>query len=163
MIEQSNPIRHRCCFTGHRPEKLPHISEITAIELLTTAIWQAYHNGIYVFITGMSRGVDIWAGECVVKLKADHPEVKLVCALPFPEFDRTWATHWQSRYRVLLEHSDYTKIVSPSYSKECFFLRNKWMVNHAQHVIALYTGEEGGTRNTLLYAKQQNRSIYNVL
>ena len=34
--------------------------------------------------------------------------------------------------------------------------RNEWMVNHSGRVIAVYTGESGGTRNTIAYAKQQH-------
>ncbi len=34
--------------------------------------------------------------------------------------------------------------------------RNEWMVDHSGRVIAVYTGERGGTRNTIAYAKQQH-------
>ena len=52
--------------------------------------------------------------------------------------------------------ADYVKFVSPSYSPACFQIRNEYMVNHSNRVIAVYNGEAGGTRNTLNYAKKKS-------
>lgn len=57
---------HRCCFTGHRPEKLS-LSEAEVKPLLEKAIDTAIENGFTTFITGMAPGVDIWAAEIVLK------------------------------------------------------------------------------------------------
>lgn len=48
---------HRCCFTGHRPEKLqrPENEIFTELE---REIRHAILDGLNVFITGMARGVD---------------------------------------------------------------------------------------------------------
>ena len=48
---------HRCCFTGHRPEKLDH-SESVVKEALEKEILKAISDGLNVFITGMARCVD---------------------------------------------------------------------------------------------------------
>jgi len=48
---------HRCCFTGHRPEKLTRSEEAIKADL-EKAIRQAIAEGFDVFITGMARGVD---------------------------------------------------------------------------------------------------------
>ena len=48
---------HRCCFTGHRPEKLTTPEWLVKRELKKT-IRQAIADGLDVFITGMARGVD---------------------------------------------------------------------------------------------------------
>ena len=53
---------HRCCFTGHRPEKLKR-AETVIKKGLEEAILKAIHDGYTTFITGMARGVDIWAGQ----------------------------------------------------------------------------------------------------
>lgn len=59
---------HRVCFTGHRPEKLTR-SEETIRKDLEIQICQAVADGLNVFITGMARGVDIWAAQIVLKLR----------------------------------------------------------------------------------------------
>lgn len=52
---------HRCCFAGHRPEKL-YLSERQVKAALAKEIWSAYQTGFRTFLTGMARSVDIWAG-----------------------------------------------------------------------------------------------------
>ena len=44
---------HRCCFTGHRPEKLARSEEAIKADL-EKAIRQAIAEGLDVFITGMA-------------------------------------------------------------------------------------------------------------
>ena len=57
MPSESEMRPHRCCFTGHRPEKL-YRSEIAIRADLDQAIRKAITDGFTVFITGMARGVD---------------------------------------------------------------------------------------------------------
>lgn len=59
MTEEEKRER-RCCFTGHRPEKINSSNEIIK-SALEKEIHQAISDGFTVFISGMSRGVDIWA------------------------------------------------------------------------------------------------------
>lgn len=58
--------QHRCCFTGHRPEKLG-VSEARAKALLKSAIQQAISDGYVTFISGMAREIDLWAAEIVIE------------------------------------------------------------------------------------------------
>lgn len=67
MAEQEKR-RRRCCFTGHRPEKLS-IPESEVKAALQKEIHLAIADGITIFITGMPPGVDIWAAEIVLELR----------------------------------------------------------------------------------------------
>lgn len=78
--------RHRVCFTGHRPEKLTR-SEETIRKDLEIQICQAVADGLNVFITGMARGVDIWAAQIVLKLRGAGYPIKLMCACPYVGFE----------------------------------------------------------------------------
>lgn len=60
--------RYRCCFTGHRPEKLG-VTEEKIKMLLSSAVDDAIERGISTFITGMARGFDLWAAEVVLQKK----------------------------------------------------------------------------------------------
>ena len=55
MTESEKRI-YRCCFTGHRPEKLS-ISEREVKTALQKEIRLAIADGINVFITGMAPGM----------------------------------------------------------------------------------------------------------
>lgn len=58
METEAEKRKHRCCFTGHRPEKLK-VPESVVISELEKEIRQAIADGFSVFISGMARGVDI--------------------------------------------------------------------------------------------------------
>ena len=56
-ITEKEKRLHRCCFTGHRPEKLNRPE--SAIKLaLKKEICRALENNFTVYISGMARGVD---------------------------------------------------------------------------------------------------------
>lgn len=143
--------RHRVCFTGHRPEKLTR-SEVAIRKDLEIQICQAVADGLNVFITGMARGVDIWAAQIVLMLHDEGYDVKLMCACPYDGFECGWSQEWQKQYREILTAADFVKYVCGGYSRSCFQIRNEWMVNHSARVIAVFNGEKSGTKNTIDYA-----------
>ena len=161
MTEQEKR-QHRCCFTGHRPEKL-NVSESFVKEGLEKEIRQAIADGMNVFITGMARGTDIWAALIVLKLREENPDIKLMCACPHPDFEKRWSADWQDKYNFILESSDHTVMVSNTYSRSCYQVRNEWMVNHSRRVIAVFNGEKSGTKNTVDYAIRHGVEVRNVL
>lgn len=160
-MENEKRLR-RCCFTGHRPEKL-NISEKEVKLRLYDAILSAVENGFTTFISGMARGVDLWAAEIVLSIKKENPSVKLICASPFKGFEKHWAAAEKELYHTVLKHSDLVKYVSPHYSPFCFQVRNQYMVDNSSLLIAAYSGESGGTRNTVKYAAKQNMKIINII
>lgn len=150
MTEAEKRI-HRVCFTGHRPEKLTR-SDYAIKADLEKQILQAIDDGLNVFITGMARGVDIWAAQIVLELRDKGANVKLICACPYDGFEITWSQKWRGQYKNILETADFVKYVCDGYSRACFQIRNEWMVNHAARVIAVFNGEKSGTKNTIDYA-----------
>ena len=70
MATESELRQHRACFTGHRPHKL-HQPESVVIAALEEKIREAIDDGFVTFISGMAWGVDIWAAEIVLSLKAE--------------------------------------------------------------------------------------------
>lgn len=154
--------KQRVCFTGHRPEKL-NISERKVKELLKTAIIDAINSGYITFISGMARGVDIWSAEIVLELKKKYPDIYLICAVPYNGFEKRWDTADQERYNNILERADYIKYVCEHYFKQCFKIRNVYMVNHSNRVISAYNGTKGGTKNTIDYATRNGKEIINIL
>lgn len=155
MANKSELRLHRCCFTGHRPEKLNR-SEDEIKKDLEVAILQAIDDGFVTFIIGMARGVDIWAGEIVLQLRKNNPNLHLIAASPYEGLESRWSADWQRRYKFILDQADYIRFVCKGYSKACFQIRNEWMVNRSTRVITVYNGEPGGTQNTIEYAHQSN-------
>lgn len=152
---------HRCCFTGHRPEKL-YRSEKDICGDLENEIRKALSDGLNVFITGMARGVDIDAGEIVLNLRSEGFPVRLICAIPYPGFERSWSYEWQQRYNAVLSEADLVRYICPAYNRGCFQKRNEWMVNHSSMVIAVFNGQASGTKNTIDYAHRNGVPVIQI-
>jgi len=84
------------------------------------------------------------------------PGLHLICALPFPGFGDRWSSQWSDVYNEIIRQADLVKSISPSFSYASYQKRNEWMVDHSGRVIAVYNGCSGGTRNTMIYAQQNN-------
>ena len=152
---------HRCCFAGHRPEKLQRKEKEIHIDL-ENEIRQAIQDGINVFITGMARGIDIYAAEIVLQFKAKGYPVRLNCASPYPGFEDNWSTFWKNRYKAVIDKADLVRYTSPRYSKNCFQIRNRWLVDHSARVIAVFNGQPSGTKNTIDYALHQGVPVVQI-
>lgn len=161
MLTEFELRSHRCCFTGHRPEKLT-MPEKKIKAALEAQIKAAIEDGYQTFISGMSRGVDLWAAEIVLRFRDRGVPVRLICAVPYPGFETRWNAGWQKTYQRILTSADLVRFICPQYTPDCFQRRNRWMVDHSSRIIAAYNGTPGGTRNTLKYAASQGLSIIRI-
>lgn len=153
VIMEKEKRMHRCCFTGHHPEKLS-VSECEVKVALQKEIQLATVDGINVSITGMAPVVDIWATEAVLELREkEYPFLKLIVASPHPGFESRWSLDWKKRYAGIMAKADFIKEVCPCYSRGCYQIRNEWMVNHSAKAIAIWNGSPSETKNTLEYEK----------
>jgi uncharacterized phage-like protein YoqJ len=126
---------------------------------LENEILAAVQDGYSSFITGMACGTDIWAGNIVLRLKDRFPDLKLIAAVPFPEVAACWPDEWKQKYHLLLSRADWVQTICPEYCAEAYRLRNRWMVDHASRIIAVYDGKPGGTENTIRYARQAGITV----
>ena len=152
MTEQEKR-KYRCCFTGHRPEKLTKPENVVKADL-EREIRKAIADGLNVFISGMARGVDLWAADIVLRLRDGGEPIKLICASPFEGFERSWNSDSQQLYADIMRRADLVCFICSGYSRSCFQIRNEWMVDHAARVIAVFNGERSGTKNTIDYANR---------
>lgn len=152
---------HRCCFTGHRPEKLLRSGNEIRTDL-EREIRKAIADGFTVFITGMARGVDLDAGEIVLHLRTEGFPIRLICASPYPGFEHSWSEECQRRYNSILNKADLVRYICPRYIRGCFQKRNEWMVNHSARVIAVFNGQPSGTKNTIEYAYKQRVPVIQI-
>lgn len=149
-----------CAFTGPRPEKIN--DDIDDLKIaLEIAVLDAIEQGYKYFITGMSRGFDLMAAQCVLKLQAKH-DIFLIAAIPFLTQDDAWCIEDKLDYINILCKSRYTFCTSDNFHKGAYFERNRFMVDHCSKVITYYNNSKGGTKYTLDYAKKHGRNIVNI-
>jgi uncharacterized phage-like protein YoqJ len=117
------------------------MSEGKVKSALLKEIMKAVDDGFNVFISGMARGVDMWAAEIVLELKEKYPDIKLIAAVPFEGFELKWSRDNQRQYQELLSQADLVKYICPKFSYSSYQIRNEWMVDHSARVIAVFNGE----------------------
>ena len=137
---------HTCCVTGHR--------DISASKVLyvQNSIYQEVDQAIYRgdthFISGFASGVDLIFAGAVVDLKSNYP-ITLEAAIPYPGRLNTPDMTFQR----LIQECDMVKVHTAQYSKGCFMVRNRYMVDCSRLVIAVHDGRKtGGTAATIRYA-----------
>lgn len=161
-MNQEELRKHRCCFTGHRPNKMD-MTEKEIKPLLEKAIDDAVAEGYVTFITGMAQGTDIWAAEIVLDRKLTNKDIHLICALPHPGFECRRSSTEKERFNNIIANADLVKMINEHYFKSCYQIRNEWMVDRSNLVIAVFNGSKSGTKNTIDYAKRKGVRVENVL
>ena len=157
-----------CCFTGHRPAKLPwgeNESDPRCLRLkerLREVIERAAEDGYTHFICGMAEGCDLYCAEAVLALRERRGGVTLEAAIPCPTQPDSWSAAQRERYRRIIERCDYETMVQERYSRDCMQRRNRYMVDRSSLLIAVYDGLPGGTRYTIEYALRRGVSIIDV-
>ena len=155
-----------CAFTGHRPSKLPWRynetdSRCVALKMvLTEQITALIEAGVTRFLSGMAEGTDIFCSEIVLALREKNPKIKLHCILPCTAQAEKWSVSSQELYRSILGRADSVVYVSRDYHKKCMLDRNRFLVEHAAALLAVYNGEQrGGTAATIRYDQKMSREI----
>ncbi len=157
-----------CSFTGHRPEKLPwglHEDDPRCLALkrrLRDAVESAYQEGYRHFLVGMAQGCDLYACECVLALRGRCADVSVEAVIPCPSQADRWSAAQRARWKRLVEQCDYETLVSAHYTPDCMQRRNRYLVDHASLLIAMYDGSPGGTRYTVEYALRRGVDIVDL-
>ena len=154
-----------CCFTGHRPEKLPWGSNegdprcVALKERLRDMLEEAYQAGYRHFISGMARGTDLYFCEAALALRDERPGITVEAAIPCEEQAARWPEEERQRYFNLIGRCDLETMVQHHYDRGCMLRRNRYMVDRSSRLIAVYDGMLGGTMYTLTYAMKQGLEV----
>lgn len=147
----------KIAFTGHRPDKLGGYAKNSPMSLLVKAklaeavgtLAGGKLTDVECF-TGMAIGVDQWAAQVCVALG-----IKFKAILPFEGQSATWPQDAQREYVRLLQLAEEIITLSPPpYTAKKMQIRNEWMVDRCDHLIAVWDGSTGGTSNCVAYAKR---------
>lgn len=142
--------------TGHRPDKLGGYSKEVGLKLKQLAIENL--EGVTKVVSGMALGWDTALALAALELK-----IPLVAAVPFLGQERMWPQASKLVYKNILEQAnEIIYVCEGGYAPWKMQVRNEWMVNHCEAVLALWDGSEGGTGNCIKYAKKVDKHIINL-
>jgi uncharacterized phage-like protein YoqJ len=161
-----------CAITGHRPTrfKFKYNEKNTGCKRIKKRLHdqfvELYSQGFRRFYVGGALGVDMWAGEILLRLKEqpEYSDIELVEVLPFAGHDVNWDERSRKRMAFLVQHS--TEVIhtgDPALSDtQNYRRRNEFMVDHAQQLLAVYDQDraaQSGTGMTVRYAQKKKLPI----
>ena len=154
-----------CCFTGHRPAKLPWGFDETDARCLhlkariADALEAAYESGYRHFICGMALGCDLYFCEAALALRERRPGVTVEAVIPCEEQAARWRERDRERWFSLVERCDNETMLQHHYDRGCMLRRNRYLVDHSAMLIAVYDGMLGGTMYTISYAMKRGLDV----
>lgn len=144
--------------TGHRPDKLGGYDSATTNRLHTLALEYLAFTRPAKVISGMALGWDqalAWA--------AMDLAIPFIAAVPFEGQQRAWPEVSQLWYDDLIKYADeIVYVCEPGYAAWKMQVRNQWMVDNADFVVALWDGSAGGTGNCIKYCEKVGKPIDNL-
>jgi uncharacterized phage-like protein YoqJ len=147
-------------FTGHRPHKLGGYKDVNPIRDAIKArikekLIELKPDAV---ISGMALGVDQWAVEVCLELG-----IPFIAAVPFEGQEKMWPHKSKLYYHELLKQANEIEIISEGgYAPWKMQIRNEWMIDKCDVLIAVYDGTEGGTHNAFTYAEKINKDVYRI-
>lgn len=157
-----------CCFTGHRPGKLPWGMReddprcVALKQEIHTAVCSAMEQGYTHFLCGMAQGCDLYFAEEILFQKTVDPEITLEAVIPCLTQADQWTEPERERYARILAAADLETVIQRTYSPGCMQRRNRYMVDHSAMLIAAHGGISGGARSTVLYAMKCGLEIVDI-
>lgn len=146
-------MRRACALTGHR-EIMPDFDKNRLYDTLEEII----KKGCDTFFCGMAEGFDLIALECLKDLKSKY-HIYIEACIPYEGQELHFQPVERKKYRELLLWCDKRTVMFPSYRKGCFLVRNRYMVDCADFLLAYCKKESGGTAYTVNYAKEQGKEV----
>ena len=155
-----------CALVGQRPGSFSFGSDEDAADcvklkiLMTAQVECLVRQGVTHYLTGLGQGADLWGAEIVLRLQKQYPAVHLTAVLPHPPQADRWRTAQRRRYEALLNQCSEVTCLSGCYASGSTRRRDRWLVDHAGYLLAVYNGSrQGSTAYMVRYAMDQNHSV----
>lgn len=163
-------IMKTCAITGHRPTrfKFKYKENYAGCKRLKKRLHDQfillYEQGVRRFLVGGSLGVDMWSGEILLDLQKqpEYSDIELVIVLPYPGHDGRWDERSKQRMAFLLKHCTEHQTIGTDASPESFDKRNRYLVDHADYLVAVYDNDRtvrSRTGHTVRYAEERGKQI----
>lgn len=146
-----------CTFAGHREVNQPAIEARLDAEiekLLQT-------DNEFQFLTGGMGQFDDMGANAVRAAKRRHPEKCITLTLVLPYMSNQLNTD-KEYYRFYYDQIIIPKELDTTYYKAAIQLRNRWMIDRADAVIAYIYRDFGGASATVRYAHKQGKPVINL-
>ena len=151
----------KIAITGHRPHKLGNDYQL--VSDLIMDIKQIIQTQIDTYmpdtlITGMALGIDT-----LFAMIAIENGIPFIAAVPFKGQESMWPQTSRKAYLNLINQAKEIVVVSEgNFTVHKMQLRNQWMVDNCDILLAVWDGSSGGTANCVKYAIAQGKQIVHI-
>ncbi len=145
--------KEKYCYDPKHQKRLIEFAEIQIQETL-----KENDRTVAGIISGCAQGWDNAVAHAALNLK-----LPLLAAVPFEGMDAKWPEETKKDFKDILDRATKVVIVSEGgYENKKFFIRDKYMVDNCNLVLACHNGStEGGTAITVKYANEVKKPIRN--
>ena len=138
-----------CVFTGHR-----ELGEDFSTRKLRIEIENLIKDGVTDFYNGMAKGFDLAAANVVLRLKKKYPQIRLIACIPCYGQEKYFCEKDKKTYLSTLKKTDEKIVLAPAYYRGCMQVRDRYMVERADTLIAYCKKREGGAAYTVKIFKK---------
>lgn len=142
-----------CALTGHRD-----LDQTYDQNKLYDELESLIRRGCDKFYCGMAQGFDLEALSCLVKLKEKY-RIFIEACVPFNGQEERFSRDERKKYRTLIGFCDGRTVLYEHYCDGCYLARDRYMVEHADIVLAYLRRDTGGTAYTVRYAKKRGLDV----
>ena len=149
--------RWACALTGHRA--LPPDFNVNG---LYDKLEELILRGCDTFFCGMAQGFDLTALKCLVSLKQKY-KFYLEACIPYEGHESGFSAESKKDFYELISWCDKKSVMFEKYRDGCFLVRDRYMVDCADAVLAYCTKRTGGTAYTVNYAMKKSKPVIFVI
>jgi uncharacterized phage-like protein YoqJ len=155
---------HELGIFSPKHEGIPYIKEAIKRRLISLI-----EEGLEWVIIGGQLGIEIWAGETVVELKKEYPQLKLMIITPFLGQEEKWNEANQEVYQRLVSNADCVNSASKESYQGPWQFRNRtqFVLRKTDGFLVLYDDEKEGSpkyllRDALKEAEHRDYPIFKI-
>ncbi len=142
-------LKTKCVIVGHLHHELQgggvadHPESIEIQDKLRKKLIELIEGGTTYFYCGMELGVELWAGEILLVLKEDYPQIKIHSVIASEERANDWSEEDRERYfDEVLPNCDEETYTSVRNDDEALPYRNSYLSKQADLFLAVWNGGE---------------------
>lgn len=159
--------------TGHRPGKLPcGYAFLPEQSVWAKNFFSRMVNGLMKFskkyghirvLSGMALGVDQLFALAALEAKRLGADLELTACVPCHNYSVKWRYENQKVYEEIIQKADAVEyVVDGEYTSDCLELRNRYMVDRADLLLAVWDGSRSGTANCVRYAQSKGVKVQRI-
>ncbi len=142
-----------CALTGHRT-LAPEFDEYALHERLEGLINEGYDY----FLCGMAMGFDLLALKHLIELKGKYP-IQIEACIPCPNQEKYFPKNQKKLYRELLQWCDHRTLISQTGGTWVYLVRDRYMVDCCDCLLAYCKKQTGGAAYTVGYAQKKGVEV----